>query len=193
MPVTDVSALGLGELLGSLLTAIVDGQTAATGSSLDFVEQIGLSGDPAHPGFKTVAIRYTKLDENQEPAEFELEIPVLALVNIPTLTVKQAKISFTYDVVTTTHETDDGPGGPGVPVESVRPLAGALETVRPLRPVSLVGYVPRRTTSTRDSTARTGIDVEVTVETQPLPLGLERLLELTELAQSHQVVPEEEK
>lgn len=65
--------------------------------------------------------------------------------------------------------------------------------MRPLRPVSLVGYVPRRTTSTRDSTARTGIDVEVTVETQPLPLGLERLLELTELAQSHQVVPEEEK
>lgn len=188
MPVTDVAALGLGELLGSLLTAIVDGQTAATGSSLDFVEQVGLSGDPAHPGFKTVAIRYTKLDEFQEPAEFELEIPILALVNIPTLTVKQAKISFAYDVVTTTHETEEDGGGP---IESGRPLAGAMEIVRPLRPVSLVGYVPRRRTTTSDSTARTGIDVEVTVETQPLPLGLERLVELTELAQSRPVPPAE--
>lgn len=179
MPVTDVSALGLGELIGSLLSALVEGQTAATASSLEFVEQIGLSDDPANPGFKTVTIRYTKLDENQEPAEFELELPMLALVNIPSLAVKQAKISFSYDVVTTTHESSDDAAE-----ESARPLAGI---VRPVRPVSLVGYVPRRTTTTRDSSERTGIDVEVTVESQGLPLGLERLLELTELAQSRQV------
>lgn len=181
MPVTDVSALALGELIGSLLTAIVEGQTAATGSALDFVEQIGLSGDPDHPGFKTVTIRYTKLDENQEPAEFELELPVLALVNVPTLTVKQAKISFSYDVVTTTRETSDSDG----PVESAKPALMGI--VQPVRPVSLVGYVPRRTTSSRESNERTGIDVEVTVESQSLPLGLERLLELTELAQSRPV------
>lgn len=180
MPVTDVSALGLGELIGSLLSALVEGQTAATASSLDFVEQIGLSEDPAHPGFKTVTIRYTKLDENQEPAEFELELPMLALVNIPALTVKQAKISFSYDVVTTTHESPSEE----TPDESVRPLVGV---VAPVRPVSLVGYVPRRTSTTRDSSEKTGIDVEVTVESQSLPLGLERLLELTELAQSRRV------
>lgn len=177
MPVTDVSALGLGELIGSLLSAIVEGQTAATGSALDFVQQVGLSDDPDHPGFRTVTIRYSKLDENQEPAEFELEVPMLALVNVPTLTVKQAKLSFSYDVVTTTRETttDD---------ESVRPLVGI---VRPVQPVSLVGYVPRRTTSTRDSNERTGIDVEITIESQNLPLGLERILELTELTQSRAV------
>ena len=180
MPVTDISALGLGELIGSLLTAIVEGQAAATGSALDFVEQIGLSGDPAHPGFKTVTIRYSKLDENQEPAEFELELPVLALVNVPTLTVKEAKLAFSYDVVTTTRETT----GTGGDEESVRPLVGI---VQPVRPVSLIGYVPRRTTSTRDSNERTGLNVEVTVESQDLPLGLERLLELTELAQSRPV------
>lgn len=182
MPVTDVRALGLGELLGSLLSAIVEGQTSATGSSLDFVQQVGLTGDPDHPSFKTVPIRYTKLDENQEPAQFELDLPLLALVNIPTLTVKQAKIAFTYDVVTTTRETS-------TPDESAQPTIGLLQ---PVRPVSLVGYVPRRTTTTRttDSNARTGIDVEVTVESQALPLGLERILELTELAQSRPVEEE---
>jgi Protein of unknown function (DUF2589) len=181
VPVTDVSALGLGELLGSLLTAVVEGQAAATGSALDFVEKIGLAGDPDNPEFRTVTVRYTKLDENQEPAEFELELPLLAMVNVPTITVKQAKVAFTYDVVTTTHEStttgdDDDKGA--------HPLT---KIVRPVRPVTLVGYVPRRTSTTRDSTARTGIDVEVTVESQNLPLGLERLLELAELAQSRRV------
>ncbi|MBA2952887.1 DUF2589 domain-containing protein [Nocardioides sp. MAH-18] len=180
MPVTDVRALGLGELLGSLLSAVVEGQTAATGSSLDFVQQVGLTGDPDHPSFTTVPIRYTKLDENQEPAQYELELPLLALVNIPTLTVKQARIAFTYDVVTTTRETTTAEE------EASQPTIGQL---KPLRPVSLVGYVPRRTTTSRttDSNARTGIDVEVTVESQALPLGLERILELTELAQSRPV------
>lgn len=187
MPVTDVRALGLGELLGSLLSAIVEGQTSATASSLDFVQQAGLTGDPEHPSFRTVPIRYTKLDENQEPAQFELDLPLLAMVNIPTLTVKQARIAFTYDVVTTTRETST-PAEESAE-ESAAPAVGLLQ---PVRPVSLVGYVPRRATTTRttDSNARTGIDVEVTVESQALPLGLERILELAELAQSRPVEEE---
>lgn len=181
MAVTDIKALGLGELLGSLLTAIVEGQTAATGSSLDFVEQVGLSEDSDHPAFRTVTIRYTKLDENQEPAEFELELPLLALVTIPTITVKQAKVAFNYDVVTTTKESTSTEGD-----AADATLARSLRIVRPVEPVRLVGFVTRRTTST-DSTARTGIDVEVTVESEALPLGLERLLELAELAHSRPV------
>jgi Protein of unknown function (DUF2589) len=175
VPVTDISALGLGELLGSLLTAIVEGQAAATGSALDFVERVGLTGTEKQE-FRTVSIRYTKLDENQEPAEFDLELPLLALVNVPTITVSQAKISFHYEVVTTTKETSPADEEDG-------PLVTKL---RPVRPVTLVGYVPRRTSS-KDSTERTGIDVEVTVESQNLPVGLERLLDLTELAQSRPV------
>ncbi|QZY28961.1 DUF2589 domain-containing protein [Nocardioides coralli] len=182
MAVTDIKTLGLGELLGSLLTAIVEGQTAATSSSLDFVERVGLSDDAEHPAFRTVTIRYTKLDENQEPAEFELELPLLALVTIPTITVKQAKVAFTYDVVTTTKEaTSTEKEGDELIV------ANRFERLRRVEPVRLVGFVTRRTTTSTDSTAQTGIDVEVTVESEALPLGLERLLELAELAHSRPV------
>ena len=184
MPIRDVSALGLGELLGSLLSAVVEGQTAATASSLDFVERVGLSEDPANPGFRTVPIRYTKLDENQQPAEFVLEVPMLALVNIPTLTVKEAKIAFAYDVVTVTTESEEPAPEPAPATEPTLSWAGM---VQPVRPVSLVGYVPRRSSRSSNSTETTGIDVEVTVQSQSLPLGLERLLELTELAQSRPV------
>jgi hypothetical protein len=95
MAVRDLKAVALGDLLGSLLSAIVEGQTAATASSLAFVREFGLEPDGDEPDrFRTVPIRYTKLNENQQPAEFVLDVPLLAMVHIPTLTVKQAKIAF---------------------------------------------------------------------------------------------------
>jgi hypothetical protein len=183
VPIRDVTTLGLGELLGSLLSAVVEGQTAATGSSLAFVEQFGLIREENQPErFRTVPIRYTKLDENQQPAEFVLEVPLLAMVSIPTLRVKEARIAFQYDVLTTEREE---------PAEEEEPTTQPDRLGLPvLRPVSLVGYVARRSV-TRETRETTGVDVEVTVESEPLPLGIERILELTELAVSRQVTEEE--
>jgi Protein of unknown function (DUF2589) len=176
VPIRDLSTLGLGQLLGALLSAVVEGQQEATASSLAFVEQVGLlregEGDER---FRTVTIRYTKLDENQEPAEFTLEVPLLAMVSIPTLVVQNAKVSFTYNVTeTTTSEPTEGTERLRLP----RPLVGDAP-----RPVILKGFVqPRRPAGDKRETA--GVDVEVTVESVPLPLGLERLLELTEFTVS---------
>jgi hypothetical protein len=176
VPIRDLSTLGLGQLLGALLSAVVEGQQEATASSLAFVEQVGLLGGEADDGrFRTVTIRYTKLDENQEPAEFLLEVPLLAMVSIPTLVVQNAKISFAYNVTeTTTSEPAEGS-------ERLRPLR-VLEGDAPRR-VVLKGFVQQRRPA-GDTRESAGIDVEVTVETVPLPLGLERLLELTEFTVS---------
>ncbi|MEQ7125396.1 DUF2589 domain-containing protein [Actinopolymorpha sp. B11F2] len=186
MAIRDVNAVGLGELLGSLLSAVVEGQTAATASSLGFVREIGLEEGGDEPDrFRTVPIRYTKLDENQQPAEFVLDLPLLAMVHIPTLTVKEAKISFKYDVLTTTAETEEG--------ETPRPTT-PFPTRFTSQPVSLVGHVrnaPSRSSNQR-STETTGIDVEVTVESVALPLGLERVLDMAELATSRPATEEDE-
>ncbi|MGY6025345.1 DUF2589 domain-containing protein [Streptomyces spinosirectus] len=175
MPIRDLNTLGLDQLLGALLSAVVGGQREATASSLALVEQIGLvRGSDGDEHFRTVTIRYTKLDENQEPAQYTLEVPLLAMVAIPTLTVRNAKVSFTYDVTETTVEkpTDDDPR---TATPSPRPLASLTA-----HPVVLKGFVPR-TRTTRESRETAGISVEVTVESVPLPIGLERLIDLTEL------------
>jgi hypothetical protein len=173
MPVRDLSTLQLGQLLGALLSAVIEGQREATASSLAFVEDVGLAhDDEGHEHFRTVTIRYTKLDENQQPAEFTLEVPLLAMVAIPTLVVRTAKISFSYDVT----ETSQAP-----PDDESSPRVGALGGIV-ARPVILKGTVrPRVTQDTRETA---GVNVEVTVESEPLPLGLGRLLELTEFTVS---------
>jgi hypothetical protein len=176
VPIRDLSTLGLGQLLGALLSAIVEGQREATGSSLAFVEQVGLvQGTDNDERFRTVTIRYTKLDENQNPAEFTLEVPLLAMVAIPTLSVQNAKISFTYNVTETSIEQ---PAEEGVAQPRARMLGGQME-----RPVLLKGFVqPRRPAG--DPRESAGVNVEVTLESVPLPIGLERLLELTEFTVS---------
>jgi Protein of unknown function (DUF2589) len=175
VPIRDLSTLELGQLVGALLSAVVEGQQEATASSLAFVEQVGLlRGDTGDERFRTVTIRYSKLDENQQPAEFTLEVPLLAMVSIPTLVVQNAKISFSYNVTeTTTSETPEG-------TERLRPPV--LEGDTPRR-VVLKGFVQQRRPA-GDSRETAGIDVEVSVQSVPLPLGLERLLELTELTVS---------
>jgi hypothetical protein len=172
VPIRDLSTLGLGQLLGALMSAVVDGQREATASSLAFVEQVGLVRDgEGNERFRTVTIHYAKLDENQEPAEFTLEVPLLAMVAIPTLVVQNAKMSFTYNVTQTTIEE-------GTERARVRALEGEVA-----RRVILKGFVqPRRPAGDIRETA--GVNVEVSLESVPLPLGLERLLELTEFTVS---------
>jgi hypothetical protein len=182
LPIRDLATLGFGELLGALLSAVVEGQRQATASSLAFVEEVGFTRDEeGKEQFRTVAIRYTKLDENQNPASFALEVPLLAMVAIPTLAVRRAKVAFTYDVTETSVETPEDDG---------RSRRATLGGVIP-QPVVLKGFVPRRRTTRTDTRESAGLNVEVTVETEPLPEGLARLLTLTELTVSQPVESEE--
>jgi hypothetical protein len=111
MPVTSVEALELSELLGALLGAVVDAQAASARATVDFIESVGFEVVGTERQMRTVRMRYTKKDENGEFAEFEVDVPLLALVNVPSLAVKQAVLTFGYDVVTATSGNDTSDHG----------------------------------------------------------------------------------
>jgi hypothetical protein len=110
-------------------------------------------------------------------------MPLLAMVSIPTLAVKNATIAFSYDVLETVSTTEQPTTGTG---------AGAALIDLGARPAVLRGIVRR--SSTAESRETTSIDVNVTIEKEPLPLGLERMLDLAELSMTEQppAAPEEE-
>jgi len=87
--------------------------------------------------------------------------------------VRTAKISFSYDVTETSQAPSDDQSSP-----RVRALDGIMA-----RPVILKGIV-QRPSVTQNTRETAGVNVEVTVESEPLPLGLGRLLELTEFTVS---------
>jgi hypothetical protein len=167
MPVASVEALQLSQLLGSLLASVVDAQAQAARATVDFVEDIGFEQTPAGDRLRNVKLRYFKKDENGQQAEFEVQVPLLALVNVPSLAVRQAKLTFSYDVVTATETS--GAQGPS-PVGLKLPV------------VTMTGFIRRPPATTPESERRTAaIDLEVTLEQQEMPIGIERLFDLAEL------------
>jgi hypothetical protein len=100
-------------------------------------------------------------------------VPLLALVNIPSLAVKEAKLTFSYDVVTATESA--GTGGAGGATG-----AGRLGIKLPV--ARITGFVRRPPASAPESERRTtAVDLEVTLAQQEMPIGIERLFDLAEL------------
>ena len=89
--------LVLNETLGSLLGSIVNAQVTSANASIDFIHQVGLlpkkEGETAQE-LETIKFKYQKLDADNNPTSFVLEVPLLALVDIPSMSVKKATISF---------------------------------------------------------------------------------------------------
>lgn len=177
MSVASVEALELGELLGSLLASVVEAQAASARATVDFVESVGFEEHEDGERLRTVRLRYRKKDENDVPAEFEVEVPLLALVNVPSLAVKNARLSFSYDVLTAVSETA---------------ATRALPLATRLVPAKLTGLIrPAKTAPETGSTRRTtSIDLEVTLEQQEMPIGVERLFDLAELGISERKTAE---
>ncbi|HEX9864313.1 MAG TPA: DUF2589 domain-containing protein [Acidimicrobiia bacterium] len=175
MAIQRMEALQLGELLGSLLSSVVEAQEQSARATVDFVDEVGFEDTAAGRQMRTVTLRYTKRDEDDQPATFEVVVPLLSMVNIPSLAVKEAKLSFSYDVVTS--EAGD------------TRASGSSTTAAPLKPALLKGYVKRRTDTTATEKRTTSIDVDVTLEQQAMPIGVERLFDLAELGITERPAP----
>src|SRR5439155_11165165 len=99
--VKDIRSLLLFEIIGAPLVAIVQAQIQAARATVEFIEKVGFITEGEHKAseldigsLRMAEFRYSKLDENGKTAEFVAKIPVLSLVPIPGIQVKNAKISF---------------------------------------------------------------------------------------------------
>ena len=182
MPITSVEALQLSQLLGALLSSVVDAQAQAARATVEFVESVGFESTPTGERLRNVKLRYFKKDENGDRAEFEVEVPLLALVAVPSLAVRQAKLTFSYDVVTATETSGGGGGGGTTGGGGAVGAVGKPTLALKLPAARITGFVRRPPASAPESERRTtAVDLEVTLEQQEVPIGIERLFDLAEL------------
>jgi hypothetical protein len=163
------ASLTLGQAVGNILSALVDAQARAARTTVEFIEDVGFqpaaAGEP--PTLRRVEFSYTKRDENDDEAVFEVSLPLLGLVDIPLIAVKRAKIDLEFQVSSVSE-----PDQPG-PTPFPRPL--------PEKAVPVIkGRVLTGRTTTVDQ--RGSIKVSVEVEKADLPPGLSRALDVLEVA-----------
>ncbi|MEQ8243960.1 DUF2589 domain-containing protein [Fulvivirga sp.] len=100
---SELQSLPFHQIIGAPLTAIVEGQAQAAQATAEFIERIGFAqpteGQTGEIGkLRMISFSYSKPDVNGEMKEYRLEIPLLSMVPIPSIEVKEAELEFNIKV-----------------------------------------------------------------------------------------------
>lgn len=179
--------LSFSDTLGSLMKAVIDAQAQSARATVEFIQEVGteegtLDFEGEH-NLRNIKFKYSKLNENAESSEFILEVPLLSIVDIPMVSVKSAKFNFKYDITSSTESEPAPPSSANISTESGGVVAlGSVAQPFPIkRAATIKGRVHK---STRKTDEKGGIDVEIILEKPPLPAGLDRIMDMLELAAS---------
>lgn len=172
-------------VLGAILRSVLDAQAQAAQTTLEFIYDVGLNSssgvgeEQSAPALRTVRFAYRKLDESGvSDADFELEVPLLGMMQIPMISMKSVTVDFEYDV---SHLRD---AKRSERVKSTKAV-GVLESIAP-RSAALHGSVGRRPATHSDLQLKSnaGLKVSIELDRGENPIGVERLLDILELAAS---------
>lgn len=123
--VKELKDIPFGYLIGQPLKAAVEAQATAAKTTIDFIEKIGFvppanregqhmlfvdeSKDADAGTIRNLTFKYRKQDQNNVEADFELSVPILSIVPIPSLRIDEVTIDFTAkltDTIETTRKKD---------------------------------------------------------------------------------------
>jgi hypothetical protein len=184
--------LPMDSLIGGPLTAACDSQVRLASATADFIKVIGflmptdqaLKKDPDAVGPPRTAIFKFKRPVELQPLggtdtditikeeEVELEVPLLAIVNIPSLSITSMDIMFDMEVKSSfeTKSKDVAEGG----FEGSAKVGWGPFSAK----VSIHGSVSSHKESTRKSDNSAKYHVEVHAEDRGMPEGLARVMDI---------------
>lgn len=172
--------LSLAEILGATMSSVIDAQAQSARATVEFIKEVGVleaTSPSAEERLRTLTFHYRKLDENQEEADFQVDIPLLGLVDIPMISVKKATFAFTYEVSTTK---------PSVKASSSQPALAVAEHnyLTPIVSPAVISGRVGKASSPEKGTEKASLDIKIELEKSTLPVGLERILDILEVAAS---------
>ena len=115
--------LSLNQVIGGILSALIDGQQQATNSLLNFIEQA--KNQTITFNFKQPAEKNSK---NLEP--IKIEIPLLSIVPIPYMHISGGEIKFNFSVSSAKKETLKQ--SPSKNIKSNTILFGDISSIPPI-------------------------------------------------------------
>lgn len=181
--------LPMGELIGGPLTAACEAQVKLAQATADFIRVIGFlpppdgSKDPTAGGTRTATFKFKRPVDN--PAanstgvaeeEVELEVPLLAIVKVPNLSITSVDINFNMEVKSSfsSKETEAKKGE----FSASMSIGWGVFSAK----VNVSGSVATSKENTRTSDNSAKYDVKVHAEDKGMPEGLARVLDILQTA-----------
>lgn len=182
--------LPMDQLIGGPLKAACDSQVQLAKATADFIQNVGLETD-ANGVMKarTVDFTYSKPVNDGAGGYTEvtnqLDVPILAILNTPSLQVKEVEVDFTMEVKSSTSE------------KSSRDYEAAMDThvKAGWGPVSvdvkIHGSISAKSENTRTSDNSAKYNVKVIARDDGMPEGLKRCLDIVQqaIAEKPQAAP----
>lgn len=172
------SALPMKDLIGGPLQATCDAQVLLAQASADFINNVGLQTDKdGHITAKTVDFSFKQAgapDASGNPTQetVEMSVPLLAILNTPSLSVKEAEVKFTMSVSSseTSENSSDSSGSFNA--------SGSANFGFYKMKCSMSGSVASHSSNTRKSDNSAKYDVRVIARDDGPPEGLMKMLDI---------------
>lgn len=187
--------LPMDELIGGPLTAACDSQVKLAQATADFIRLVGFlppdaNADPADPyavgGTRTALFRFKRPVDNLDPAtrdaspiaeeEVELEVPLLAIVKVPNLSIYTVDVNFDMEVKSSfsSKESSDTSGS----MTAEAKLGWGIFSAK----VNIQGSVATHKENVRSSDNSAKYSVSVHAEDKGMPEGLARVMDILQTA-----------
>jgi hypothetical protein len=179
--------LPMGDLIGSPLSAACEAQVKLAQATADFIKVIGFlppaANDPSGVGAtRTAQFRFKRPVDDPNNAggiaeeEVELEVPLLAIVKVPNLSVTKVDITFDMEVKSSFSSTEKDDKS----VEFGAEMSIGWGIFKATAHVS--GSVATHKENTRSSDNSAKYHVEVHAEDNGMPEGLARVMDILQSA-----------
>jgi len=186
--------LPMSDLIGGPLTAACDSQIKLAQATANFIRAVGFlpPTDPANPdpnavgATRTALFRFKRPVDNLDPStkdaqpfaeeEVELEVPLLAIVKVPNLSIYTVDVNFEMEVKSsfTAKESQDYSAS----MQSEIKFGWGLFSAK----VNIQGSVASHKENTRTSDNSAKYTVAVHAEDKGMPEGLARVLDILQTA-----------
>tara|TARA_R110000868_G_C10810569_1_gene757801 strand:+ start:475 stop:1074 length:600 start_codon:yes stop_codon:yes gene_type:complete len=170
------SGLPMSDLIGGPLQAACDAQVMLAKATADFVQNVGMEQIDSKYVARTVDFQFDRPKTNQDGTAttetVDLKVPLLAILNTPSLSVKEATVNFTMSVSSSTTEEDSS--------DSAGSYSGSASVgFGPFKAkVTVSGSVASHSSNTRKSDNSAKYDVSVIARDDGPPEGLMKVLDM---------------
>jgi len=169
--------LPMDQLIGGPLKAACNAQTLLAKASSDFIKDVGLNDDgKGNMNARTVDFSFTKptqaADGTTSMQKVDLQVPLLAIINTPSLSVKEAEVRFTMEVKSSTSSKTTSDSKADLTAHA-KYNAGFFSC-----DVTIHGSVANHSENSRKSDNSAKYDVKVVARDDGPPEGLMKVLDM---------------
>ena len=185
------SAISLYQLLGAPLRAIVDAETHSALATADFIERVGFekSGDETDSKdfgkLRMITFLHERKGQDGNKETIKIEIPLLSLIPIPALQIKEAELDFNIVIIDELKITKESTllGNSALPSGDHNPDHKNLfiKAITGESPRQLKGtFAPGNSQSSKSNSLQAEIKVKIKMEQSDIPAGLGKLFHIME-------------